>query len=81
MSMSSLRTAAAMIAVASLGMQGGATVIPRPSYGVGPALGSDDWDRSRRCGNNRPAGPTRAQKKRLRKIARASRRYNLRMGA
>lgn len=80
MTMNSLRMAGALAAVAALGVSGGAEVVPRPYYGTGPGLGTD-WDRSRRSGNNRPAGLTRAQKKRRRKIARASRRYNLRMGA
>lgn len=70
--------AAAVLAGLGAASMGGANLIAR-EYGdsAGPIPG---YDRRSRMGNNRPEGPTRAEKKRKRKIARASRRYNLRAG-
>ena len=75
MSTSTLRRAALAAAMAGMGVMGGAEIVPR-EYAAGP---SPDWTApARRMGNNRPAGPTRAEKKRRRKISRASLRFNLR---
>jgi hypothetical protein len=73
----SFRTTALAAMVASLGIGGGAAqVIPRPPRQVDAAGGLHR--ETVRIGNNKAPGPSRAKKRRLRKIARASRRYNLR---
>lgn len=75
-----LRSTALIGALAAFGMHGGATVVQRPQldYSDPPFRMGTPWKGS---GNNRSPGPSRAMRRRLRKIARKSRRYNLRMGA
>lgn len=74
MTTSTLRMAA-LLAMAGAGM-GGAEVIQRPFNSPALRLGTS----ARRTGNNRPAGLTFAQKKRKRKIALASKRFNRQRG-
>ncbi len=69
--------AIALAAAAALGI-GDSESILAPRRINEPRIG---YQRARHIGNNKPWGPTRAQKKRLRLIARKSRRYNLRTGA
>lgn len=79
MSNSTLRMATLLAAsVAAFG--GGAEILKvgggyasQPAYA--PSRGGT------RIGNNKAPGPTRAEKKRKRKIQRASRRFNIRRGA
>lgn len=76
MTTNNLRIAAALAAVASIGIGGGASVIARPNHD-GPPFPVYTPSRSRM---SKP-GLSFAAKKHRRKIARASRRYNLRHGA
>lgn len=81
MTPNSIHRAALLAAVAmgvGAGAGGSAQLLPRPAFdGPYPSY----TPTRTRMGNNRKPGLTFAAKKRRRKIARASRRYNLRTGA